>query len=491
MANNHMGSVRHGISIIESFSSLIEKFSEFNFCFKLQYRNLDTFIRPDYVGRLDIKHVKRFEETRLSRTDQKKLVQCMKENGFLTMCTPFDNESVDTIVADQFDYIKVASCSFGDWPLLEDITQTNLPIVASTGGAKIELIDDVIAFWQNREIDFIIQHCVGEYPTPYSNMNLNQMDFLKSRHPEVRFGFSTHEKPDDTRLVQMAIAKGAVSLEKHVGRPTAEWPLNAYSSTLEQTNNWLEAAQLALIACGDKGSRYEPSERETSSLLSLQRGVFAKKNLKKGQELTTDNTYFAFPPSAGQLTAAEFSKYSKIKLQHSQNTNDPVAKSSVIIENRKLLLLSYAKMVNDLIISSAVVVPKKFELELSHHYGLERFKEVGLSMITLVNREYCKKILICLPNQFHPEQYHKVKEETFHVLSGSLVLQLDGEEIKLKPGDVITILPEQRHSFVSPDGAIVEEISSTHFQKDSYYTDTSIMDNRRRKSIVKWVVNNG
>ena len=76
-------------------------------------------------------------------------------------------------------------------------------------------------------------------------------------------------------------------------------------------------------------------------------------------------------------------------------------------------------------------------------------------------------------------------------MSGSLVLQLDGEEIKLKPGDVITILPEQRHSFVSPDGAIVEEISSTHFQKDSYYTDTSIMDNRRRKSIVKWVVNNG
>ena len=74
MANNHMGSVDHGEKIIRDFSSLVQDFPEFSFAFKLQYRNLDTFIRPDYVGRMDIKHVKRFEETRLSRADQKKLV---------------------------------------------------------------------------------------------------------------------------------------------------------------------------------------------------------------------------------------------------------------------------------------------------------------------------------------------------------------------------------------------------------------------------------
>ena len=59
---------------------------------------------------------------------------------------------------------------------------------------------------------------------------------------------------------------------------------------------------------------------------------------------------------------------------------------------------------------SGVVVPGKFEIEISHHYGLERFRDYGLAMITLVNREYCKKILICLPNQTHPEQYHKRKK---------------------------------------------------------------------------------
>ena len=102
MANNHMGSVSHGERIIREFSSLVENFQEFKFAFKLQYRNLDTFIRPDYVGRTDIKHVKRFEETRLTRNEQKKLVRLIKENNFMAMCTPFDNESVRMILEDGF-----------------------------------------------------------------------------------------------------------------------------------------------------------------------------------------------------------------------------------------------------------------------------------------------------------------------------------------------------------------------------------------------------
>ena len=68
----------------------------------------------------------------------------------------------------------------------------------------------MISFFEHRSVDFSLQHCVGEYPTPLENMNLNQIDHLRERHPDVRFGFSTHESPDNTDLVRMAIAKGAV-----------------------------------------------------------------------------------------------------------------------------------------------------------------------------------------------------------------------------------------------------------------------------------------
>ncbi len=482
-----MGSVEHGKHIISEFSSLISKFPLFKFVFKLQYRDLDTFIRPDYKGRMDVKHVKRFEETRLSRDEQKELVEQMKSCGFLTMCTPFDNASVKCILEDGFDLIKVASCSFGDWPLLEDIAASGLPIVASTGGATLQIIDDVISFFQNRDLDFIIQHCVGEYPTPYENMNLNQIDFLKERHSDVRFGFSTHEEPSDTRLIQMAVAKGAVSFEKHVGIPTEDWPLNAYSSDLSQTSEWLSAGETALLACGATGHRYEPSELEKSSLLALQRGVFPKRSINAGENLTNENIYFAFPPDKAQLTAADFSKYSTITAKQNYLKDEPIIKSEIEINDGKGTLMNLAKTVTDLISKAGVVVPKKFDLELSHHYGIDRFEEIGMSMITMVNRQYCKKILICLPNQLHPEQYHLKKEETFNILYGCLELKIDGVARMLDVGDVVTILPNQRHEFISPSGAIIEEISSTHFTSDSFYTDKTIEQNTCRKSFVKWV----
>ena len=134
---------------------------------------------------------------------------------------------------------------------------------------------------------------------------------------------------------------------------------------------------------------------------------------------------------------------------------------------------------------SQVIIPGGAELEISHHYGLEKFDEYGLTMITVVNRDYCKKILVTLPGQSHPEQVHKKKEETFHVLFGELHLQLDGKLNVCRPGDVITVLSGVKHSFSSEYGSIVEEISSTHYQDDSYYTDPEIMKNKHRKTLLR------
>ena len=487
MANNHMGSVEHALKIIKDFSPLILDFPEFNFSFNLQYRNLETFIRADFKGRSDVKHVKRFEETRLSRAEQMIICNEIKSRGFLAMCTPFDNESISHIIEDGFDIIKVASCSCGDWPLIEEIAASSLPIVASIGGARIDLVDNLIQFLSNRKKDFLIQHCVGEYPTPIENMNLNQLDFLRHRHENIRFGFSTHEDPNNTTLVKMAIAKGAVSLEKHVGVATSEWPLNAYSSNLEQTRNWLEAAREALVACGALGKRYQPSEQEENSLLSLQRGAFLKDAKRTGDRIILEDVYFAFPPSKNQLVAANFSKYASITLRNNLEKDAEILLNQITVEDKKDLLVQCVYDVVHLIRCSKVVVPKKVDIEVSHHYGLEKFREVGLSMITLVNREYCKKLLICLPDQFHPEQFHEMKEETFHLLHGDLQLTIDGEEHFLEVGDVITIHPRQKHSFKSKEGAVVEEISSTHHKDDSFYVDEEINRNKNRKSIVHWV----
>ena len=90
-------------------------------------------------------------------------------------------------------------------------------------------------------------------------------------------------------------------------------------------------------------------------------------------------------------------------------------------------------------------------------------------MITVINREYCKKLIAVLPKQKHPEQYHQKKEETFHVLYGDVQLYLNGEHQELTIGNAITIQTEVRHSFKTKSGCVIEEISSTHYKDDSYY----------------------
>ena len=84
MANNHMGDVAHGIEVIKAFGKVCNKYP-FAFAFKLQYRQLDSFIHPDMQARDDIPYIKRFSETRLTRDDHDVLVAEICKQGFLTM----------------------------------------------------------------------------------------------------------------------------------------------------------------------------------------------------------------------------------------------------------------------------------------------------------------------------------------------------------------------------------------------------------------------
>ncbi|AWW47045.1 spore coat protein [Polynucleobacter paneuropaeus] len=489
MANNHMGDINHGLELIRAFGIVCRKYPQFQFAFKLQYRDLDTFIHPDLKDRMDIKYIKRFAETRLSRAQFDTLISEIRANGFLTMSTSFDEVSFDMIEEQNLDIIKIASCSFTDWPVLERAVTFDKPIIASTAGASLEDMDRVISFLANRSKDFAIMHCIGEYPTADEKMHLSQIDFLKKRYPNVRIGFSTHEDPGNTDLIKIAIAKGANIFEKHVGLVTDKYPINAYSVTPEQADAWLAAAAYTVMVCGEGAKRLPENKAERDSLRSLRRGMFAKSAIVSGEPITRDNFYFAFPPNESQFTANDYSKYSEFTAASNIEANQAIGPHNAKHTNTREKILEIAKQVKNLLQEGKITVPGGIDLEISHHYGLDKFHQFGLVMLTVVNRDYCKKLLVSLPGQLHPEQYHNQKEETFHVLHGELELKLDGKSQILKPGDVVTVMPGVRHAFKSETGAVVEEISSTHFKNDSFYTDETINLNTNRKSLLTyWMV---
>ncbi|MFL5785494.1 MAG: N-acetylneuraminate synthase family protein [Bacteriovoracaceae bacterium] len=485
MANNHMGDVEHGLRMIREFGNVCKKFP-FQFAFKLQYRDLDSYIHPSMRGRMDVKYVKRFSETRLSRSDFDRLVSEMKASGFLPMSTPFDEPSVDIIEEQKMNFIKVASCSFTDWPLLERIVKSPLPVIASTAGARIEDIDRVVSFFLHRKHSLSILHCVGEYPTPDEHAELSQIDYLKHRYPDLRIGFSTHENPNNMDNIKIAIAKGATIFEKHVGLPTEKYAINEYSATPEQIEKWLTAAQYAILLCGTNPDRFVINEKEAASLHSLRRGVFTKRDIKKGESIRREDVFFAFPPVEGQFTANDWSKYGLFEAEQDIKAEGPLTQSNVRRNDVRDRVWDIAQRVKAVLKESKVVLPGRMEMEISHHYGLEKFDQTGITMLTVINRGYCKKLIVVLPGQNHPEQYHNKKDETFHVLYGEIDLVLNGEKKTLAPGEVLTVEPGTRHAFSSVKGAVIEELSSTHFKDDSFYTDEAINKNKDRKTLLSY-----
>ena len=483
MANNHSGSLSHGQAIIRAYADICREHTKtYDFVFKFQYRDLDTFIRKDMSGNLEIPLIKRFSETRLAPADFEVLLNECRKHGFGTMVTPFDEASVDRLLDHNVDYIKIASCSFGDWPLLETIAKVGKPVVASCAGASEEVVDNVVAFFKNRNIFLILQHCIGNYPTAPEDMNVGQVNYLRNRYPYLQIGFSSHEEPSTTDIAPLAFALGARSFEKHVALETESISKNKYSTSPSEFTAWIEQLNRAAIILGASAGRYKSKSSESESLRNLQRGVFAKRAIKAGETISQADLYFAFPPSEGQVTANDVSKYSLITAFTDLNPDQALQTSSVHITNHREAIQGIATKVAKLVKEARVTFPEFADLEISHHYGVEKFHVHGLTMITVVNREYCKKILILLPGQAHPEQYHRKKEETFHVLWGSGTIRLDGVNQTMKPGDVFVIQPGTRHYFSSENGVVLEEISSTHYVDDSYYTDESIHDNKNRKT---------
>jgi mannose-6-phosphate isomerase-like protein (cupin superfamily) len=225
-------------------------------------------------------------------------------------------------------------------------------------------------------------------------------------------------------------------------------------------------------------------EAEIASLQTLRRGVFAKKAIRAGQRITLGDVFLAIPLVDEQLTANEMSKYTEFYAEKDIPEKGAVLYSDIRRREIRERVGGIVKRVKAFLLESNVPVPPKVDLELSHHYGIESFDEYGLTLITIVNRAYCKKLIILLPGQKHPEQYHNQKEETFHVLYGNVWLTLDGVERLCRTGEVITIERGVHHSFRSDRGVVVEEISSTHIVEDSFYTDPAIMSNPYRKTLL-------
>lgn len=485
LANNHQGDVDHALRIIEAAGQVASRCTA-KVAFKFQFRDLDSFIHPVHRSQSANKHIGRFLSTRLDANDFCRLADAVRTAGLIPMATPFDEASLSLIDRAGIDIVKVASASATDWPLIEQIAESNRPVIFSTGGLSWKEIDDLVSFLDHRRVFHGIMHCVSIYPTPPDKLQLNQIALLRRRYASKTIGFSTHESPEALAPVQIAVAKGAQMFERHIGLETEQYKLNAYSSTPDQVERWIRAAQEARVICGAEARATQPVE-ELASLLELKRGVYLRREVPAGQIVSREHVYFAMPCEPGQLSSGSWRDGIVVLRDH--DTDAPLRLDAVTLpcESDKQPLFTAIHTVKAMLNEAGIALSTDFRTEFSHHYGIGRFSEVGAILIDCINRSYCKKLVIQLPGQRHPSHYHKRKEESFQVLWGVLELEIEGRRRTLYPGDIQVVQQGVWHEFSTPTGVIFEEVSTTHHNDDSFYEDKAI--NKVERSDRKTIVN--
>lgn len=90
-------------------------------------------------------------------------------------------------------------------------------------------------------------------------------------------------------------------------------------------------------------------------------------------------------------------------------------------------------------------------------------------------QDYCGKLLYFVKGKKCSWHYHKLKDETFYIQSGKIILKYsEKDEINyaikkvLSPGDNFHIYKGLRHQIIALEDTELFEFSTQHFDYDSY-----------------------
>ena len=151
----------------------------------------------------------------LSYEDHVELGNYIKAKGFefvQTLCSVKTLKLLDMVKVDK---IKVASRDLTNIPLIEGLAKRSEDVILSTGMAdEKDLATALEIFKLNSKENISILHCLSQYPTEYSKLNLKTINWLKDNYKEYNIGYSDHSL--GTHIPVAAVAMGASIIEKHV-----------------------------------------------------------------------------------------------------------------------------------------------------------------------------------------------------------------------------------------------------------------------------------
>jgi N,N'-diacetyllegionaminate synthase len=224
----------------------------------------------------------------LSEQDHRDLIVFCKEQKIVFLSSPFDLDSLKLLIELGLEVIKIPSGEITNLPLLREIGKSGKKVILSTGMATIEEVKEALEILVNsgtKKKEITVLHCNTEYPTPFTDVNLNAMITLKEEL-DIQVGYSDHTTGIEVPIA--AVALGASVIEKHftLGRDM-EGPDHKASLEPAELKQMVQSIRNIEESLGS--GKKEPSKSELKNRSVVRKSIVAAKPINKGEIFTVEN----------------------------------------------------------------------------------------------------------------------------------------------------------------------------------------------------------
>lgn len=314
---NHEGSVKKAKNLIK----LAKKAGAD--AVKFQSFTLEKYCSTDEVERY--KRLKKFSLTEKEFYDLYKFSKKIGINFFSTAVT----EDYVKKLAKYSEVVKVASGDMSFTPVIEQIINSKVKAIISTGMHNFNEVKNLLSFIVKRKgkkyllKNIALMHCTTSYPPNLEDLNINIIRTFKEKF-NLTIGYSNHIL--DQAACITAIANGAKIIEVHFTDKRKDKKFHDHFISYEpaELKSLIEFSKKILIALGSNQKKILNCEKKYLKI--GKKGLIVSKNLTKGVKIKESDIMYARP-----ATYFSFNEKKKIigkKLKKSMKKGQLLKKSS-------------------------------------------------------------------------------------------------------------------------------------------------------------------
>jgi N-acetylneuraminate synthase len=266
------------------------KYEPFRKNFSLQDQN-----RFEYWKRVSFS----FEHWRL-------LIDYTTHAGLEFLCSPFSLESAKWLYDDgRVKRWKIGSGEVTNYPLVDFMIETKLPILLSTGLITWNELLEIKSRFEAKQSwhKVTLLHCVSMYPAPLDKISLNVMDDLRSITENV--GYSDHSGNISVPL--LAYAMGANTIEIHMTPHKLFFGPDTQASLMpEEIRDLLKTSKDWDVMKNSGISRNALYDLSSETAKIFRKGIYWKRSLKSGHKVSIEDLVFLKPSS--EIEAKDYEK---------------------------------------------------------------------------------------------------------------------------------------------------------------------------------------